>query len=77
MGGPNQNTRALADVWPSSRCPNLSITAPEGQKSVKIDPPGPIIDDLERRIGTNPSERSLKRSVLVHSKAKEDKCDSS
>ena len=42
-------------------------------------PPGPIIDDLEQRIGPNPSERSFGKSLLVHctSKATDDKCDSS
>ena len=46
-------------------------------KNLPRSTPGPIIDDLERRIGTNTSKRSLGRSILVHSKAKENKCDRS
>ena len=37
----------------------------------------PIADDLERRIGPNPSERSFGKSLLVYCKATKDKCDSS
>ena len=40
-------------------------------------PPGQIIDTLERRIGTNSSKRSFGKSASVHQLATEDKCDSS
>ena len=36
-----------------------------------------IIDGLERRIGTNPSEQSLGKSLLVYRNAIEDKCNGS
>jgi len=44
-------------------------------KNLPRPTPGPIINDLERRIGTNPSERSFGKSIMVHDKATEDWCD--
>ena len=49
--------------WRSKMCPDRPV--------------GPIRDDLERQIGTNPSERGLGMPILVHNKAKKYKCDSS
>ena len=34
-----------------------------------------IIDDLERRIGTNPSKRDVVKPLLVYREATEEKCD--
>ena len=58
----------------------LSKCVDYGSRRSKICPDKPlepIIDDVGRRIGTNPSKQSFGKSILVHSKAKEDKCDSS
>ena len=49
---------------------------PQSKKSSKIcreRPPGPIIDDLERRYGPNPSDRSFGTSLGAHKPATGDK----
>ena len=59
----------------------LYITRPsQNLKNLKICPErprGPIIDDLERRNGRNPSDRSIGMPMGAHKTATEDKGDSS
>ena len=58
--GTKYDTGVWAEVWLPSCCQIVSITAPGSQKSAQIATPGPIIDDIQRRIGSNPSDRSIR-----------------